>query len=144
MTATRTSGSQASSTAAVALRVLAAAGLGISAYVHLHLASHYSSFGKTITMGQLFYVQGVIAALLALALLITGKRYLWWAAALLGAGSFAAVMTYRYVNVGTIGPLPNMYDPSWLPSPDKALSAVVEAAIPVLWLIDEARRRSRR
>lgn len=130
--------------AAVALRVLAAAGLGVSAYIHLHLAHLYRTLGDTITQAQLFYVQGVIAAVVGLWLLVTGQRFAWWAAALVGAASFGAVMLYRYVDVGAIGPIPNMHDASWLPSPDKAVSAIAEAAVVVLWLIDEARRRAGR
>jgi len=117
------------------LRVLAAAALGISAYVHLHLAHHYSTLGNTITMGDLFYAQGVIAALVAAWLLVTGMRLAWWVAALVGAASFAAVMVYRYVDVGSIGPFPNMHDASWQPSPDKVMSAIAEAAIVVLFVI---------
>jgi hypothetical protein len=128
---------------AFALRVLAAAGLGISAYVHLHLAHMYRSLGDTITQGDLFYAQGAVCIVIGLWLLVTGMRLAWLSAALVGAASFAAVMLYRYVDVGAIGPLPNMSDPSWYPSPDKALSAVAEAAVVVLWLVYEATRSVR-
>ena len=127
---------------AVALRVLAVAGLGVSAYVHLHLAHRYATVPHdTIGQDDLFYAQGVVAAVIGLWLLVTGHRFAWWAAALVGASSFGAVMLYRYVDVGALGPLPNMTDMSWQPSPDKALSAVAEAAVVVLWLIDEVRRK---
>jgi len=66
---------------------------------------------------------------------VTGNRWVWAAGALLGLASFAAVMTYRYVDLGAIGPLPNMYDATWQPSPDKLLSALVEIALPVLWAV---------
>jgi hypothetical protein len=36
------------------------------------------------------------------------------------AGGFAAVLVYQYVDVGAIGPLPNMYDPGQYP--EKTLS----------------------
>ena len=58
--------------------------------------------------------------------------------------SFGAVMLYRYVDVGAIGPIPNMHDASWLPSPDKAVSAIAEAAVVFFWLCDEVRRRAGR
>ena len=45
----------------IVFRVLAAAALGISAYVHLHLAHRYAYPG-TIRGDQLFYAQGVVAA----------------------------------------------------------------------------------
>ena len=117
------------------LRVLAAAALGVSAYVHLHLAHLFTTLGDTITMGDLFYAQGIVAALVALWLLVRGARLAWWAAAVVGAASFVAVMLYRYVDVGAIGPLPNMYDASWRPSPDKVLSAIAEAAVVVLFVV---------
>ena len=118
----------------VVLRVVAAAALGVSAYVHLHLADRYP-FPGTISGTDLFRAQGVAAAVVALALLVTGNRWAWVAAAVLGLASFGAVMLYRYVDVGAIGPLPNMYDATWRPSPDKLLSAVAEAAVPLLWLV---------
>ena len=126
------------------LRVLAVAGLAISAYVHLHLAHLYTTLGDTITQGDLFRVQGVIAAAVAVWLLVTGSRWAWWTAGVVSAVSFAAVMIYRYENVGAIGPFPNMHDASWQPSPDKMLSAVAEAAVVVLalvwWAVVDRRR----
>jgi hypothetical protein len=131
--------------AAVALRILAAACLGVSAWIHFHLADRYATVPHDV-IGQddLFYIQAAVAAVVALWLLVTGRRFAWWAAALVGASSLGAVLLYRYVDVGALGPLPNMNDASWEPSPDKAVSAIVEAAVVVLWLIDEVRRRAGR
>jgi hypothetical protein len=39
-------------------------------------------------------------------------------------------MLYRYVDVGSLGPIPNMYDPIWYA--EKTLSAVAEAAVAVV------------
>ena len=111
----------------VALRLLGAAALAISSYVHLHLAHVYTSLGDTITQGDLFYAEGAVAAAVALWVIVTGGRWAWVAVGLVAAASFAAVMVYRYVDVGSIGPIPNMYEPSWQPSPDKGLSAIAEA-----------------
>ena len=127
---------------AVALRVLAGAGLGLTAYIHLHLAHRYATVPHdTIGQDDLFYAQGIVAAVVGLWLLVTGHRAAWWSAALVAAGSLGAVLLYRYVDVGALGPLPNMTDKSWQPSPDKALSAIAEAAVVVLWLVEEVRRR---
>jgi len=123
------------------LRVLAAVCLGISAYVHLHLAHRYGYPG-TISGATIFRIQGVVAATVGVLLLVTGNKWVWVAAALVGLASFAAVVTYRYVNVGAIGPLPNMYDSTWQPSPEKLLSAIAEIAVPILWLIDLGVRQS--
>lgn len=119
----------------LALRLVAVAALGISAYVHIHLAPRYAYPGSGINGDQLFYLQGSLAALVGLVLLVTGNRWVWAAAAGLALASFAAVMLYRYVDVGALGPLPNMNDPTWQPSPDKLLSAIAEALVPVLWLV---------
>jgi hypothetical protein len=53
---------------------------------------------------------------------------------LVRAGGFAAVLLYQYVNVGALGPLPNMYDP--VHYPEKTLKVWAEgiAAVAVLVL----------
>lgn len=125
------------------LRVLAVAGLAVSAWIHFDLADTYATVPHdTIGQDDLFYAQAAVAALVALWLLVTGMRTAWWAAALVGAGSFAAVMLYRYVDVGAIGPIPNMTDMQWNPQ-GKAISAVAEAAVVVIWLLHEALTRRR-
>jgi hypothetical protein len=115
----------------LAFRVLGAAALAISSYVHLHGAHFYSSLGDSITQADLFYAQGIVAALVALWILVTGNRWAWVAVALVGAASFAAVVVYRYVDVGSIGPIPNMYEPTWQTN-QKLLSAYAEAAAVVI------------
>jgi hypothetical protein len=131
------------SVADVALRLIGAAALAISSYVHLHGAHFYTSLGNTITQGDLFYAQGAIAALVALWVLVTGNRWAWVAVAMVGIASFAAVMTYRYVDVGSIGPIPDMYEPTWQTS-DKLLSAYAEAAAFVAAAMALIRMRARR
>jgi hypothetical protein len=132
---------QRMSLADVALRLLGAASLAISSYVHLHGAHFYKTLGDSITQADLFYVQGSVAAVVALWVLLTGNRWAWVAVALVGAASFAAVMTYRYVNVGSIGPIPNMYEPSWQTN-QKLLSAYAEAAAVVIAVIALLRTRA--
>ena len=43
------------------------------------------------------------------------------------ASALAAVLLYRYVDVGALGPLPDMYENTWQ-VPGKLLSAYAEAA----------------
>lgn len=134
------------SVADVLLRLIGAAALAISSYVHLHGAHFYSSLGNTITQADLFYAQGAVAALVALWVLVTGNRRAWAAVAVVGAASFAAVMLYRYVDVGSIGPIPNMYEPSWQTN-EKLLSAYAEAAavvVAAVALLNPALRQRRR
>ena len=132
------------SLADVVLRLLGAGALAISSYVHLHLAHIYTSLGDTITQGDLFYAEGVAAAAVALWVIVGGGRIAWVAVGLVAASSFAAVMLYRYVDVGSLGPIPNMYEPTWQPSPDKGLSAVAEAAGVIIAAAALLRHRARR
>jgi len=48
-----------------------------------------------------------------------------------GASALAAVLLYRYVDLGALGPLPNMYENTWQ-VPGKLLSAYAEGAAIVL------------
>ena len=116
----------------IALRALgaaAAATLGIDAYVHLDDAGFYDAVKtSTLSQGDLFRAEAALAIVLAAALLIWPQRLLVWAAAFaVAASAFGAVLLYRYVDVGSIGPLPNMYEPTWV-SPGKLMSAYAEGA----------------
>jgi hypothetical protein len=124
----------------ILLRVLTATALVVSGYIHLHLAHRYGYPG-TVTGTQLFIAQGVAALVLAAAIFVTGNRWVWAAGAALGLASFAAVMLYRYVDIGAIGPLPNMYDATWRPSPDKMVSAVAELSAALWWALHVAAGR---
>ena len=121
--------------AAATQRVLgaaAAAALAIDAYVHFHDAGYYTAVTSSVlSQATLFRVQAALAAALALALLARPSR-LWWAAGfLVGASAFGAVLLYRYVDVGALGPIPNMYEPTWV-SPGKLASAWAEGAATIL------------
>jgi hypothetical protein len=120
------------------LAVLAAAGLAYDAYVHLHLAGNYSHNGDSITQGGLFTLEAVIALVLALAVLLSDNKLVWLGVGITGLGGVAVVVLYRYVDVGAIGPVPNMYEPLWYG--EKTASAFVEAGVGVLWLIREGIR----
>ena len=110
----------------VTLVAVVVAGLAVDAYVHLHLASTFDPIRGTISQGQLFRVEGYAAILAAAFLLIRPGRLAAAVAALVAGGGVAAVLLYALVDVGPIGPLPNMYDPSW--STLKIWSAVGQAA----------------
>jgi hypothetical protein len=120
------------------LALLAAAGLAYDAYVHLHLASAYDHNGSTITQGALFRVEAGLAILAAVVVLLSDSRLAWALAGVVGIGGVAAVVLYRYVDVGSIGPIPNMYEPIWYG--EKTRSAVAEAGVGVVWLVREAVR----
>src|SRR4051794_40749815 len=112
---------------ALVLRVVAVVGLSVDVWVHATLESQYAGLGDTITQGRLFGAEAVVAGVVALWLLLTGSRFAWAAAFLVGASALGAVLLYRYVDVGSLGPLPNMYEPIWFFR--KTLSAYAEAAV---------------
>jgi hypothetical protein len=118
-----------------ALTIVVVVGLAIDAFVHFDLASKFAQV-KTSTLSQadLFHVQGAAAIVAALLLLVRPHRYTAGFAFLVAASGIVAVVLYRYVDVGTIGPLPNMYDPYWAPA-GKAISAIAELAATVAALM---------
>ena len=109
------------------------AGLAVDAYVHLHLASTFDPIRATISQGQLFRWEGYAAIVAAAFLLVRPGRLSAAVAALVAGGGLAAVLLYAVVDVGPIGPLPNMYDPSW--STLKTWSALAQAAATVAAVI---------
>ena len=118
------------------LSIVVAVGLVVDAYVHLHLASDFAHV-KTSTLSEadLFRAEAVVAVIAALAVVVRPRRSTAGFAFLVALAGTVAVLVYRYVNVGAFGPIPNMYDPYWLPK-EKALSAIGEAvaAVAALWL----------
>jgi hypothetical protein len=114
-----------------ALRVGTAAALGIDAAVHLRNASTYDDVKATFTQGGLFRVEAGLAIAVGLLVLIWPRRSSWVAALLVSASAFAAVLVYRYVDIGSLGPVPDMYENTWQ-VPGKLLSAYAEGAAVVL------------
>ncbi len=109
----------------LALRVLAAGALAVSAYLHVDLAQGYGLIGEQVSVGDLFLAQAAVAGVVALALLMRPVRLTWALAALVGFGSLAALVLTVYVAVPAIGPFPRIYEPAWFP--EKTASAVAAA-----------------
>jgi len=127
------------------LIIITAVGLLVDAVVHFHLAGSYSNVRTSlVNEGDLFRIEATVATLAAAALLIRPRRYTAAVAFAVAAGGTLAVVVTRYVNVGAIGPLPNMYDPSWYA--EKTLSAVAEgiAAVTALLLFIQLHAEARR
>jgi glucan phosphoethanolaminetransferase (alkaline phosphatase superfamily) len=129
-----------------ALAAVTAVLLGVDAYVHLHDAAQYDQFKSSVmSEGTLFRIQGIVAIVVALAVLIW-PRVLTWAISLLVSGSAAvAVFLYTYVNVGQLGPIPNLYENTWH-EPGMVFSAVAEtiaALISIVGLVLAIRARRR-
>ncbi|WP_049822106.1 hypothetical protein [Arthrobacter sp. H41] len=130
----------------IALRVLVAVGLIVSAVIHFDLAPGFQRAAPAgIGGGNLFRIQAVVAVLAALYVLIRGSRPAYAVAAVVALSALAAVILYRYVQVPAIGPIPSMYEPVWYAK--KTLTAAAEAVAGVLavvgYLILHRRHNSR-
>ncbi len=123
------------------LRLVTAAGLAVDAYVHADLAANYDGITATVSQGTLFRAEAGAASLAALLVLVAGRRAAFALAALVAASALAAILLYRYENVGPLGPFPNMYEPVWFT--EKTVAAVVEAVAAVAAFSGFARARSR-
>ncbi len=118
------------SVAGLVLRLLAAAGLAVVAYVHADLAPAYDGVRATISEGALFRGEAAAASAAALVVLAVGRRAGFGLALVVAASALGPIVLYRYVNVGGLGPLPNMYEPAWFP--EKTAAAVAAAAATAL------------
>lgn len=117
------------------LVLVAVVGLAVDAYVHLSLASRYDAVRGTVSQGQLFRAEAVAAVAAALLLLIRPGRLTAAIAALVAGGGLAAVLLYRYVDVGHLGPFPDMYEPIWYAKKTWSVVAEAAAAIAAMLLV---------
>ncbi|QMU70987.1 hypothetical protein [Streptacidiphilus sp. P02-A3a] len=120
------------------LRLLAAVGLAIDAGIHAKLAPQYDAVSASISQGTLFRIEAGAAALAVLLVLLWRRRVGDVFALLTAAAGIAALLVYRYVDVGKLGPLPNMYEPVWFS--DKVW-ALIGQALAVLALLPLLPRR---
>jgi hypothetical protein len=119
------------------LVVIAVIGLGIDAYTHFDLASLYSHSATAITQEQLFWVEAIVAILAGLTLIVRPTKVTAGVAFLVAAGGLALLLLYRFVDVGELGPLPNMYEPLWYDEKSaaawgEAVAATASAALVLL------------
>ncbi|RKR30440.1 hypothetical protein [Arthrobacter oryzae] len=113
------------------LRILTAVALFIDAGIHIHLAPGYQAGNPGgIGQGNLFLLESAAALFAGLYVLIRGSRAAYAVAFVVALSAFAAVVSYRYVNIPAFGPFPPMYEPIWFF--EKSLSAVAEGAGAVL------------
>ena len=107
------------------LRLVTAAGLAVDAYMHLKVAADYDVIPSTISGGDLFRAESAAAIAVALLVLVRPGRVAYLLAFLVAASALGAVMLYTNVDVGTLGPLPDLYEPVWFT--EKTVSAIAEA-----------------
>jgi hypothetical protein len=114
-------------------RVVAAIGLAVDAYVHWHLAPGYDQIvghgSPHLSQGQLFRVEAALALVGLLLVLLVPRRWAAAAAFVIAGGGVAAVLVYRYLDLGAFGPVPNMYEPFWYT--EKTVSLIAEAVAAV-------------
>lgn len=106
------------------VRAATAAGLAIDSYVHLDLAGLYAEGGGTINEGVLFRLEAALALLAAAAVLVIGRRACYLAGLAVAGSALAVMLVSRYVDIGSLGPFPDLYDPVWFP--EKVLAAFAE------------------
>ena len=103
-------------------------GLLVDAGVHLALASSFPDHRTSVlTEATVFRVQAATAVVAAIAVAVRPRRYTAAFALVVSASAVVAVVLYRYVDIGALGPVPDMYDPYWGPAA-KVVSVVAEAA----------------
>ena len=106
--------------------------LALDGYIHATTAAlHDPVHGGVLTAGNLFRFETAVRVLLVVLLLIRPARWSFVAALVATATALGIVLLYRYVNVGPIGPIPNLYEPSWQ-VPGKVASASAEVIAIVL------------
>ncbi|QMU77656.1 hypothetical protein GXW83_20120 [Streptacidiphilus sp. PB12-B1b] len=125
------------------LRVIAAVGLAIDAGVHAKLAPQYDAVTVHVSQGTLFRIEAGVAALAVLLVLLWRRPLGDLFALLTAAGGLAALLVYRYVDVGTLGPFPNMYEPVWFTDKVWAVVGQVLALVALVPLLAIPVRRPR-
>ena len=129
-----------------ALTAVVVAGLAIDAYVHLHVAGDYRLVRTSVvSQATLFRIEGTVAALAALWVLLRASLWSALAAFLVAAGGVGALTFYYYVDPGRLGPLPDMYEPVWFADKtwtfDGSAAAAVAALLLAISLVVGSRRR---
>jgi hypothetical protein len=113
--------------AKITLIVIVVAGLTIDAYVHFNLATNYELIKtRTLSQADLFRIEGAVAIVAALLLLVRPRRYTAALAATVAGSALLVLLVYRYNNIGQLGPIPSMYEPIWYTK--KTVAAYAEGA----------------
>jgi len=131
--------------AVAAARLIAVAGLSIDAYVHLDLASTYAETQAPVNEGTLFRAEAVLALLTGLALIMSARRLPFVLGLAVSASALTLMLVSRYVELGPLGPFPELYDPVWFPEKLWAAggeaAAVIGSVAGILFLSIRARPR---
>ncbi len=115
----------------IAFRTVVVGGLIVDAYVHAKLASDYDIVEAGVSEGNLFRLEAVVATVVAL-LVLSGRRIWLGVAAVVAASAVAVLLANTYLHVGSVGPLPDMYEPTWFAEKRLALIGESVAALGAL------------
>jgi len=99
----------------------------VDAVVHDDLVARYDPNQGTaaLSQGDLFRLEALVAAVIAVALLLTARPVVWLLAVIVAGSALGAMLLYRYHDPGALGPLPDMYEPYWFS--EKSVAGVAEA-----------------
>lgn len=115
------------------LRLIVAAGLAADAIVHWKFAPDMAFVqGGSIDGDLLFRVQAAVAGVVAVIVLTYATRWAYALAFVVAASAAGAVVLYYYVDVGALGPLPDMHEPVWYAEKTISLAGEGGAALAAL------------
>src|SRR5246127_43844 len=107
------------------LRLVLAASLAVTAYIHAYLFIH--GYQHIPMIGTAFLIQASVSFSLALLIVVGGPGWLQWAAAAVAGGSLVAFVLSR--TIGVFGFL----ERGWDPAPHAAISVAAEVLTVLLW-----------
>lgn len=115
------------------LCLITAGGLLVDARIHLKLAIAYDSIkSSAISQGDLFRIEAGLAIAAAVLILLVHQPIASLFAVAVAGGGLVALLVYRYVDIGAVGPLPPMYEPIWYPDKvDTCIAQAVATAAPL-------------
>jgi hypothetical protein len=116
----------------LASRLLAAGALSASALIHARLAFGLGVAGMPLGTGQLFLLNAIASAVLAVGMFTRSTRVWLFAVVLSGAG-LLGILASVYFPVASVGPFPAIDEPTWLLT--KAACALAELTVIALWLV---------
>ena len=121
-------------------RLLVAGGLALDAYVHVNLAYLYDGVRSALSEGDLFRIEAGVASAAALAILVLRNRVAPAVSAVVAASAIAALIVSYAVNLGPLGPIPDMYETAWYAQKSLALAGEGMALVASVLLLALSRK----
>jgi hypothetical protein len=117
----------------------------MDAWIHFDLASNYDVVKANISQGTLFRLESVVAGVAALLVIGLHRRVVLMLAFAIAASAVAVLLLNTYTDPGQLGPLPDMYEPTWFAEKSLAVFSEGVAALAAIAgiLLDSAFARTR-